>query len=70
MLKVLYVTFLHPFVAWMVPLCLRAETMAFDAAPMRFAIAYASLVTLGWILSAVNKRMAFGCRERSTWTTR
>ncbi len=59
-LKVLYVTFLHPFVAWMVPLCFRAEMMDYDAMPMRLSIVYASLVTLGWILSAVNKRMAFG----------
>ncbi len=60
MLKVLYVTFLHPFVAWMVPLCFRAETMAWDATPMRVSIVYASLITVGWVLSAVNRRLAFG----------
>ncbi len=59
-LKVLYVTFLHPFVAWMVPLCFRAETMGYDAVPMRVSIVYASLVTVGWVLSAINRRMAFG----------
>ncbi len=59
-LKVLYVTFLHPFVAWMVPLCFRAETMEYTAMPMKVSIVYASLVTACWILSAINKRIAFG----------
>ena len=30
LLKVLFVTFFHPFVAWLVPVCLRAETMDYD----------------------------------------
>lgn len=59
-LKVLYVTFLHPFVAWVVVLCFRAEHMEWTAMPIRTAMVYASLVTAGWILSAINRRIAFG----------
>lgn len=59
-LKVLYVTFLHPFVAWVVVLCFRAENMEWDAPPIRVAIVYASIVTVCWLLSAINKRVAFG----------
>ncbi|CAK7565935.1 MAG: hypothetical protein SEPTF4163_003865 [Sporothrix epigloea] len=59
-LKVLYVTFLHPFVAWMVVLCFRAEHMAWDAMPIRVSIAYASIVSAGWILAAIDRRIAFG----------
>ncbi|CAK7217068.1 hypothetical protein SBRCBS47491_003037 [Sporothrix bragantina] len=59
-LKVLYVTFLHPFVAWIVVLCFRAEHMAWDAMPIRVAIVYAYIVTIGWVLAAVNRRIAFG----------
>ena len=59
-LKVLGVTFFHPFVAWLVPLCLRAELMDYDKIPMRVAIAWASFITVCWILSAINRRLAFG----------
>jgi len=60
LLKVLFVTFFHPFVAWLVPVCLRAETMDYDKLPMQVAIGWASFVTVCWLLSAVNKRLAFG----------
>jgi len=43
-----------------VPLCFRAETMEYTAMPMKVSIVYASLVTACWILSAINKRIAFG----------
>ena len=59
-LKVLYVTFLHPFVAWVVVLCFRAEHMDWGAMPIRVAYVYALLVTAGWTLAAVNRRIAFG----------
>ncbi|OAA67193.1 short chain dehydrogenase reductase [Niveomyces insectorum RCEF 264] len=59
-LKVLFVTFFHPFVAWIVPLCFRAEHMEWDATPMRVSMVYATFVSLCWFLSAVNRRVAFG----------
>ena len=60
LLKVLNVTFFHPFVAWMVPLCFRAEHMDWDKTPIRVAAVYAAAVTAWWVLAAVNRRVAFG----------
>lgn len=59
-LKVLYVTFFHPFVAWLIPLCFRAEHMEWDAMPMRVVIAYAIFITVCWMLNGINRRIAFG----------
>lgn len=59
-LKVLNVTFFHPFVAWMIPLCFRAEHMDWDKIPIRVSIWYATLVTVFWTLGQVNRRIAFG----------
>lgn len=59
-LKVLNVTFFHPFVAWMVPLCFRAEHMDWDKIPIRVAIWYATFITVCWTLGQVNRRWAFG----------
>lgn len=59
-LKVLNVTFFHPFVAWMVPLCFRAEHMDWDKIPIRVSIWYATFITVCWTMSQVNRRFAFG----------
>lgn len=59
-LKVLNVTLFHPFVAWMIPLCFRAEHMDYDKTPIRVTIAYATAVTIWWVLGAINNRVAFG----------
>lgn len=59
-LKVLNVTFFHPFVAWMIPLCFRAEHMDWDKIPIRVSIWYATFITVCWTLGQVNRRFAFG----------
>lgn len=59
-LKVLNVTFFHPFVAWMIPLCFRAEHMDWDKIPIRVSIWYATFITVCWTLGQVNRRLAFG----------
>ena len=58
--KVLKTTFFHPFVAWIIPLCFRAQNMYWDAPPMLVSIAWASLITLCWIAGIINDRLAFG----------
>lgn len=57
---VLQRTFLHPFVAWMLPLCLRAQVTPWHYLEMKIAIAYASLITLYWIFTVFDKRIAYG----------
>lgn len=60
LLKVLNVTFLHPFVAWMIPLCFRAQAMPWETPQMLLSIAWAVLVTLSWMAGIVNRRVAHG----------
>lgn len=53
-------TILHPFVAFMIPMSLRAVTVPYSNISMQVSIAYASLLTLCWMFSVFNKRIAFG----------
>jgi hypothetical protein len=59
LLKVLNVTFLHPFVAWMLPLCMRAQAMKWSHPAIQIAIGYASLLTALYFLEVLNKQIAF-----------
>lgn len=59
LLKVLNVTFLHPFVAWMVPLCMRAQAMPWHDPAMHIAIAYASSLTALFFLGVLNRQLAY-----------
>jgi short chain dehydrogenase len=59
LLKVLNVTFLHPFVAWMVPLCMRAQAMKWTHPAIQIAIGYASLLTALHFLDVLNRQIAF-----------
>lgn len=58
-LKVLNVTFLHPFVAWMIPLCLRAQATPWTHTAMHVTIGYASVLTMLYFLGVLNKQIAF-----------
>jgi hypothetical protein len=58
--KVFKRTFFHPFIAWIIPLCFRAQNMFWDAPPMLVSIAWAALITISWMLGVINNRMAFG----------
>ena len=60
LLRVANTTFLHPFVAWMIPLCLRARAVAYTAASFRISVAYAALLTILYFLSILNQRIAYG----------
>lgn len=59
LLKVANVTFLHPFVAWIVPLCLRAQVYPWTSQVMQGAILYASLLTLFFFLGIMNRQIAY-----------
>ncbi|KAI0181529.1 NAD(P)-binding protein [Hypoxylon sp. FL1284] len=60
LLKVLNVTLLHPFVAWIIPLCFRAEHQDFTTNPMRVSIAWATFVTLLWMSNVMSHKIAYG----------
>lgn len=59
LLKVLKVTFLHPFVAWMVPLCMRAQAMPWTHTAMHISLGYASFLTMLYFLNVLNKQIAY-----------
>ncbi|KOS22626.1 putative oxidoreductase [Escovopsis weberi] len=59
-LRVFNTTILHPFICWLIPLCLRAQTTRWEAPPMIAAIAWAALVTLCHGASMANQRLAHG----------
>jgi hypothetical protein len=59
LLKVLNVTFLHPFVAWMIPLCMRAQAMAWTHTAMQITIGYAALLTALFFLGVLNRQIAY-----------
>jgi NAD(P)-dependent dehydrogenase (short-subunit alcohol dehydrogenase family) len=58
--KVAKTSFFHPFIAWIIPLCFRAQAMPWHATPMQISIAWAAFITLCWIAGAINERLAFG----------
>jgi hypothetical protein len=59
LIKVLNVTFLHPFVAWMIPLCMRAQAMPWSHTAIQLAIGYASLLTMMFFLGVLNRQIAY-----------
>lgn len=59
LVKVAKVTIIHPFVAWMVPLGLRAQAMSWHNPIMTYAIAYASFLTAVFFLGILNKQIAY-----------
>jgi NAD(P)-dependent dehydrogenase (short-subunit alcohol dehydrogenase family) len=58
--KVAKTSFFHPFIAWIIPLCFRAQNMMWDAPPMLASIAWAAFISVCWIAGAINRRLAFG----------
>ncbi|KAG9228724.1 hypothetical protein BJ875DRAFT_547529 [Amylocarpus encephaloides] len=59
LLKVLNVTFLHPFVAWMLPLCMRAQAMPWSHTAMQIVIGYASFLTALFFANVLNLQIAY-----------
>ncbi|KAL1986218.1 hypothetical protein VTN96DRAFT_6733 [Rasamsonia emersonii] len=59
-IKVLNQTFLHPFIAWIVVLCLRAQATPTDHPSFIIAVGYATLLTLFTAARVLNHRLAYG----------
>ena len=58
--RVLSTTLLHPFVTCIIPLCLRARTVKWDAPPMIAAFAWAAFINGLYLLDMISKRIAYG----------
>ena len=50
----------HPFVSWVLVLCLRAQYTPYENLEMRIAMAWATLVTAIGLFGLVSDRIAFG----------
>ncbi|KAF2849858.1 NAD(P)-binding protein [Plenodomus tracheiphilus IPT5] len=57
---VLGYTLFHPFVSWVVVLCLRAQYTAYEAPEMLIATAWAAAMTVIGLFGIVSDRIAFG----------
>lgn len=60
LLKVLHRTLFHPFIAWIIVLCLRAQVTPFDHPAFILATAWASILTLLAAANVINRRIAYG----------
>ncbi|EEQ89884.1 hypothetical protein RJZ56_002646 [Blastomyces dermatitidis] len=59
-LRVLHRTIFHPFIAWLIPLCLRAQATPYSHTSFIVTTAYAALLSFALLLNIVNKRVAYG----------
>ena len=59
-LKVLNSSIFHPFVASLIPLCLRATEVPYSAHVFRYSVFYAIFICILHILGPINKRIAYG----------
>jgi hypothetical protein len=57
---VLGYTLFHPFVSWVVVLCLRAQYTPYENIEMRIAVAWSMFMTVIGIFGLVSDRIAFG----------
>lgn len=59
-LRALHKTFLHPFIAWLIPVCLRAQATPYSHPAFTITVAYAAILTFVLILAQLNKRIGYG----------
>ncbi|KAF2766498.1 NAD(P)-binding protein [Teratosphaeria nubilosa] len=57
----------HPFIAWLIPLCQRAVGAPSDNIYFIATSIYASLITLLWLLSVFDNRIAYGKPREVNW---
>ena len=67
LLHVLSVTLFHPFLAALIPLCLRAIATPYNSPSFIIATAFAICVSLYRVLESVNQRIAYGAPREINW---
>ena len=65
--RVLERSVFHPFIAWIVPLCLRATTAPYNSPQFIGASIYATIVTGIWLANAIDQRIAYGLPRELVW---
>ena len=66
-LTILRNSIFHPFVASLLPLCLRAAEVPYSAPAFRNTVYWAIFVCLCHILAPINQRIAFGKPRKVDW---
>src|SRR5947207_14587141 len=59
-LHVLSRSVFHPFICFLVPLCLRAQLTPYSHPAFTYTFAWACIVSVWWMLAIVNHRIAYG----------
>ena len=59
-LDALKITVFHPFVVWMLPLCMRSLALSYSSIEFQSATGWAVFVTFFSILSPLSQRIAYG----------
>lgn len=57
----------HPYICWLIPLCLRAVATRYEAPEFIASCVWASLVTLWATLGVFNHRLAYGVPTEVDW---
>jgi len=67
LLKILNNSIFHPFVASLIPLCLRAAEVPYSADAFRYSVYYAIFICILSILGPINERIAYGPPRKVDW---
>ena len=57
----------HPFIAWLIPLCLRSLSYPTSHPHFKYTCLYAAFITLLAVLRKVDKRLAWGPPRKMDW---
>ena len=57
----------HPYIAWLVPLCLRSLSYSYSHSHFQYACIYATCISIFALLRIVDKRLAWGPPRKLNW---
>ena len=57
----------HPYIAWLVPLCLRSLSYSYSHPHFRYACVYATCISVLALLRILDKRLAWGPPRKLNW---
>ena len=57
----------HPYIAWLVPLCLRSLSYSYSHPYFQYACVYATCVSVLALLRILNKKLAWGSPRKLNW---
>jgi hypothetical protein len=57
----------HPYIAWLIPLCLRSLSYSYSHPHFKYACIYATCVTVFALICRLDKRLAWGPARKLNW---